>query len=111
MEPTAPPCLSEHGGACRLLVAVVPNARRTGADGLHDGCLRVRLAAPPVEGKANERLLAWLADELDLPKRAVSLLRGDTARRKQIEIDAPPAVVAAWLVRVLAPTPSAQQAP
>ena len=94
-------CLSEHGSGCRLLVSVVPNARRTGADGLHDGCLRVRLAAPPVEGKANARLLAWLADELQCPKRAVRLLRGDSARRKQIEIDAPPEAVAAWLTRVL----------
>ncbi len=98
----APACLSEHGSGCRLLVSVVPNARRTGADGLHDGCLRVRLAAPPVEGKANARLLAWLADELHCPQRAVRLLRGDTARRKQVEIDAPPAAVAAWLARVLA---------
>ena len=99
---TDPPCLSEHGGACRLLVAVVPNARRTGANGLHDGCLRVRLAAPPVEGKANERLLDWLADELQLPKRAVRLLRGDTARRKTIELDAPLASVQAWLAAALA---------
>ena len=102
---TPPPCLSEHGGACRLLVAVVPNARRTGADGLHDGCLRVRLAAPPVEGKANERLLAWLADELHLPRRALRLLRGDTSRRKQVEIDAPLPQVSAWLAGALASGP------
>jgi uncharacterized protein (TIGR00251 family) len=99
---TDPPCLSAHGSGCRLLVSVAPNARRTGADGLHDGCLRVRLAAPPVDGKANEQLLAWLAAELGLPKRGVRLLRGDTARRKQLEIDAPSALVAAWLVHVLA---------
>jgi uncharacterized protein len=98
---TDPPCLSEHGGSCRLLVAVVPNARRTGADGLHDGCLRVRLAVPPVEGKANERLLAWLAAELGCPKRAVRLLRGETARRKLIEVDAPMATLQAWLAGVL----------
>ena len=78
-------------------MAVSPNARRTGADGLHDGCLRVRLAAPPVDGKANAQLLDWLARELRLPQRGVRLARGDSARRKQIEIDAPPAAVAAWL--------------
>jgi hypothetical protein len=83
-----------------LRVTVVPNARRTGADGLHDGALRVRLAAQPVEGQANARLLAWLADELGCAKRAVRLQRGDTTRRKVVEIDLPVATVAHWLERV-----------
>jgi hypothetical protein len=80
-------------------VVVTPNARRTGADGLHDGALRVRLAAPPVDGKANERLLGWLADELDLPRKAVQLVHGASSRRKQVHLDAEPARVAAWLTR------------
>ena len=96
------PCLIAHGASSRLLVAVVPNAKRTGADGLHDGCLRVRLAAPPVDGKANERLLAWLADELHCPKRAVRLLHGNSARRKMIEVDLPLSAMQAWLAAVLA---------
>ena len=69
-----PPCLAERGEACVLDVSVSPNAKRTQADGLHDGALRVRLAAPPVDGKANDALLRWLADELELPRRAVVLL-------------------------------------
>ncbi|MBK1612817.1 hypothetical protein CKO44_04955 [Rubrivivax gelatinosus] len=98
-----PPCLSAAGAELsRLRVAVVPNARRTGADGLHDGALRVRLNAPPVDGKANETLVAWLADELGLPKRAVRLMHGQSGRRKQLELDAAPEAVAAWLERVLA---------
>lgn len=84
----------------KLDVAVVPNAKRTGADGWHDGALRVRLNAPPVDGKANEALIGWLADELEVPKRAVTLLRGQSARRKQIGIDVEPAVLAQWLARV-----------
>lgn len=95
------PCLSADGAGCRLDVSVSPNAKRTAADGLHDGALRVRLAAPPVDGKANARLLAWLADELGCAKRAVTLLRGETARRKQLQIALPEAVVAAWLARVV----------
>jgi uncharacterized protein (TIGR00251 family) len=91
------PCLAARGEVSLLAVAVTPNARRTGADGLHDGALRVRLAAPPVDGKANERLVEWLADALQLPRRAVRLVRGDIARRKQLEIDLPPAAVAHWL--------------
>ncbi|MDO8418424.1 MAG: DUF167 domain-containing protein [Rubrivivax sp.] len=98
---TAWPCLSARGGGSLLRVAVVPNARRTGADGLHDGALRVRLAAQPVEGQANARLLAWLAEELGCAKRAVRLQRGDTARRKVVEIDLPDSTVADWLARVV----------
>ena len=97
--------VSESGCGALLRVAVVPNARRTGADGLHDGALRVRLAAQPVEGQANARLLAWLADELGCAKRAVRLQRGDTSRRKVVEIDLPAATVAAWLARVTQTTP------
>lgn len=91
------PCLTPRGDSCVLSLAVVPQARRTGADGLHDGALRVRLLAPPVDGKANDALLAWLADELDLPRRALRLVRGATSRRKQVEIDLPLFRVSAWL--------------
>jgi len=91
------PCVAPRGAGCTLAVAVVPNARRTGADGLHDGALRVRLAAPPVDGRANQALTEWLADELGLPKRAVRVLRGPTGRRKQLEIDAPPQAVMQWM--------------
>ena len=93
------PCLAVHADGCLLHVVVTPNAPRTAADGLHDGCLRVRLHAPPVDGKANAALQAWLAAELGLPKRAVQLLRGQTARRKQWAISAPLATVQAWLTK------------
>lgn len=98
-----PSCLSRHGEALWLAVSVVPNAKRTGADGLHDGALRVRLAAPPVDGKANETLIAWLAGELGVPRRCVTLVRGQTARRKWLALDVGQAALAAWLARVLDP--------
>jgi uncharacterized protein (TIGR00251 family) len=91
------PCLTLHGEVPWLAVSVQPNAKRTAADGLHDGALRVRLGAPPVDGKANQLLIDWLADELGVPKRAVQLVRGDTSRRKWLAIDAPAERVAAWL--------------
>ena len=93
------PCVAARGEGALLTVAVVPNARRTGADGLHDCALRVRLVAPPVEGQANDALVDWLAARLSLPKRAVRVVRGGTSRRKVIEIDSPSATVHAWLQR------------
>jgi hypothetical protein len=95
------PGLTPRPGGVTLAVAVVPNARRTGVDGVHDGALRVRLAAPPVDGKANELLVAWLSDALKAPRRAVRIARGALSRRKAVEIDLAPEVVAAWLTRVL----------
>jgi uncharacterized protein (TIGR00251 family) len=101
------PCLRSQGSACVLNVVVTPNAPRTRSDGLHDGCLRVRLAAPPVDGKANAALQAWLAGELGLPRRDVQLLQGLTARRKQLRIELPLAAVGAWLQRQLVGEPCA----
>ena len=97
-----PPCLTRHGTQWWLAVSVVPNAKRSGADGLHDGALRVRLAAPPVDGKANEALLAWLAEALGLRRRDLALVRGQTARRKWVEIDAPASSVIETVQRLLA---------
>jgi hypothetical protein len=96
------PCLRAADAGCVLDLSVQPNAKKTQADGLHDGALRVRLAAPPVDGKANAVLLAWLAAELRCPKRDVVLLRGDTSRRKQVQIARDASAVAAWLQAALA---------
>jgi len=97
------PCLVARGAGCTLDLSVVPNAKRTEVDGLHDGALRLRLAAPPVDGKANALVCEWLADELGCPKRAVRLLRGPASRRKQLEIDLGAAQVAAWLAKRVLP--------
>jgi uncharacterized protein len=80
-------------------ISVVPGAKRTEFIGLHDGALRVRLAAPPVDGKANEALIAWVADELGIQRRSVELIRGMTSRRKQVRVDVSLADAQAWLAR------------
>jgi uncharacterized protein (TIGR00251 family) len=82
---------------CALLVAVIPNARRTEAVGLHDGCLRVRLQAPALEGRANDALVAWVASALDLPRRDVVLQQGAASRRKRLLIEQSADRVEAWL--------------
>ena len=53
---------------------------------MHGDALKIRLAAPPVDGKANEALVRFLADVLDLPKSAVILKSGQTSRRKVLEV-------------------------
>lgn len=67
-------------------VRVTPRARRNTL-ALEGDTLHVRLAAPPVEGAANAALLALLAERLGLPKRAVTLLRGETSREKVVAIE------------------------
>lgn len=84
-------------------VHVMPNAAKTQIQGLHDGALRVRLHAPPVEGKANQALQAWLADELGIPRNAIELLRGQTSRRKQLRV-APDCVRRAHWERLAPPS-------
>ena len=95
------PCLFASGDGVLLQLSVMPNARRTEIDGLHDGALRVRLAAPPIDGRANDALIAWLAKSLGIPKRDVDVLRGESSRRKQVAIAVSHDVAAAWLVALL----------
>ncbi len=91
------PCLVATATGSELRVQVVPNASRTGCAGLHDGALRIRLAAPAIEGRANAALIAWLGKSLGLPRRSVQLVTGDTARRKRVALDCPPELVLEWL--------------
>jgi len=90
-----------RGDGVLLLVSVMPNAKRTQVDGLHDGTLRVRLAAPPIEGRANDALVAWVAKQLKVPRRDVELLRGESSRRKQLAVAVSYEAAAAWLADLL----------
>lgn len=76
--------LRERPDGTLIDVRVVPNAAKSGVAGERNGAWLVRLAAPPVDGKANDALTAFLADRLDVPRRAVSIVRGHTARQKQV---------------------------
>ena len=72
------------GGTLRLHIQ--PGAKRTEVVGLHGEALKIRLAAPPVDGKANVCLIAFLADRLGVAKASVSLLSGDTSRAKRVHV-------------------------
>lgn len=71
----------------RVRVHVQPRASRNEIVGLHGTALKVRLQAPPVEGAANDALVALIADRLGLPKRAVRVVNGATSRSKTLEIE------------------------
>jgi uncharacterized protein (TIGR00251 family) len=65
---------------------VQPRAARTRAVGEHDGRLKIQLAAPPVDGEANVALVEFLAAALRVRKGDVRILRGETGRRKSVQI-------------------------
>ena len=80
--------LQVRGDAVRLRVRVVPRASRTGVAGVHDGALRVRLAAPPANGKANAALVRFLSRALGVPRTGVRIVGGAAGRSKVLEVDA-----------------------
>ena len=65
---------------------MIPRARKTALGGVRDDALVVRLAAPPVEGAANEALVDYFAALLRLPRRAVRIVSGERGRRKRIAL-------------------------
>lgn len=79
--------ISQRGSAVRFTVRVQPRASRSEIAGLHGDALRVRLAAPPVDGAANEALVRLLAELLGVPRRAVRIEGGLASRSKLVEVD------------------------
>jgi hypothetical protein len=63
-----------------------PGAKKTEVQGIHGDRLKIRLAAPPVEGRANDALIAWLSKELKIPRANIELINGDTGRQKRLLI-------------------------
>jgi hypothetical protein len=90
---TVAPWRREDGTALLLALHVQPGASRTEVAGTHgaagDTRLKLRLAAPPVDGKANAELLRFLAEAFGVPLRQVVLVRGATSRQKSVRIDSP----------------------
>jgi uncharacterized protein (TIGR00251 family) len=70
----------------KLTVTVKPNSRTEGVEKSENGTLMVRVNAPPVEGKANERVVEVLAEYLHVPRSRITILRGARGKRKVVEI-------------------------
>jgi len=81
-----PVWLKRHGNALTLTLHIQPGAKKTEVAGEHGDALKIRLAAPPVDGKANAALLEFIADRLGVAKGVVTLKSGQTSRRKVVEV-------------------------
>ncbi len=80
------PWLREDGDGVVLSLHIQPGAKRSETAGLHGEALKIRLAAPPVDGRANDALIAFLAKALGVPKASVSLVAGQSSRAKRVRV-------------------------
>jgi len=83
------PCVRWEGEDLKLRIHVQPGARSDEVVGLHGDALKIRLAAPALEGRANARLLRFLANLFSVPLQQVILTHGASGRLKQISVHAP----------------------
>lgn len=79
--------VTQHGLEVHVTVRAQPRASRDAIVGVHDGALKIAITAPPVDGEANAAITAFLAKKLGVAKRAVRVVRGDSAREKVIAIE------------------------
>lgn len=91
---------SEKDGKLTFKVHVVPRASRSEIAGEHNGALRVRLAAPPVDGAANEELIRTLARALKLPRSAIEIAAGHRSKLKTVSVSGTNAKALAAMVHV-----------
>jgi uncharacterized protein (TIGR00251 family) len=78
--------VSAADGGSLLDIRVIPRAPRSAVDGVRDGALLVRLAAPPVDGEANDALISLMAGVLDVPKRDLAIVSGERSRKKRLKV-------------------------
>lgn len=78
--------LRAEGDGVVLTLHIQPGAKKTEVVGLHGDALKIRLAAPPVDGKANAALLAFVAEQLGVAKSTVELVSGQTSRAKRVRV-------------------------
>ena len=73
-------------GGVRIQLHVQPGASTSEVTGLHGNRIRLRIQSPPVDGRANAAVLAWIAEVLGVPRGAVTLVRGEKSREKTVEV-------------------------
>jgi uncharacterized protein (TIGR00251 family) len=83
---TLPIAARDTPEGCVLPVRVHPGAKRNAIAGVHDGALKISLTTPPTDGRANDALIAFLAERLGVPRARITLLTGATSRSKSLRI-------------------------
>jgi len=83
------PWLARTHAGWTIEVHVQPGAKRTAVAGVHGERLKIRIAAPPIEGRANAAIVAFIAEQLGVPRAQVSVARGERSRDKLIAVAAP----------------------
>jgi len=83
------PWLTRTPTGWTIAVHVQPGAKRTAVAGVHGERLKIRISAPPVEGRANAAIVAFIAEQLGVPRAQVSVARGERSRDKLIAVAAP----------------------
>lgn len=78
--------LSHNNGRIYLSIYVQPGAKKTAVDGVHHGHLKIRLAAPPIEGKANDALCRFLKEILKISRKDIAIVKGEKSRIKTVAI-------------------------
>ena len=78
--------LTDSPDGCVLAVRVHPSAKRNAITGTHDGALKLSLTTPPTDGRANDALIAFLAERLRLPRGRIALISGQSSRSKAVRI-------------------------
>lgn len=81
------PFIQQQGNTILLSVYIQANANETTIVGLHDDRLKIKIATLPVDGKANKVLCDFIAKQFSVPKKNVTIIKGDTARKKLLKID------------------------
>jgi hypothetical protein len=76
----------QHDADMLLKVRLQPRARADAVSGVHNGCLTLRIKAPPVDGKANRRLVEFLADKLGVARSRIAIVQGEHHRYKTIVV-------------------------
>lgn len=73
-------------GGVRVHLFIQPKSSKNEVVGPHNGEIKIKITAPPIDGRANEGLIEFLSDYFDIPKRNVLLVKGDTGRHKTVDL-------------------------
>jgi uncharacterized protein (TIGR00251 family) len=79
--------VTENPDSLDIDVIAKPKASRNKIEGVHDGALKISVTAAPEKGKANDAIIGLLSKKLKIPKSAITVLRGETSRKKKLRIE------------------------